>query len=167
MAVILGVDPGKFGAVAVILADDGAAPAVVEVIDMPLNPNKKRISERRLCDALAGIRERHGAPPAMAHLEAVGVRPGNGSVGMFSFGHATGLILGILTGLGVRVYQHTPQTWKGLLGLLNASKRDSVILAESLFPGSAFTRHDHAEAALIGYAGIVLKKTADAKTKGG
>jgi crossover junction endodeoxyribonuclease RuvC len=144
---ILGIDPGLSGALA-LLRPDGA----LAVHDMPtLQAGKRReideIELARLIDA-AGPIER-------AVLEQVGVRPGEGAVGAFSFGRGYGLIRGILRAHFVPVVDVTPQRWHRAMGIkAGAGKDASRALAKELFQHQAelFARvkdDGRAEAALI------------------
>jgi len=94
-----GVDLGLGGAVGFI-GDDGPFRAVV---DMPVLPTT---TGRRMLDAaaLADLLREH--QPAFVLVERVGVRPGEGATGAFSFGHTFGGILGVLGALGLPPRSH-------------------------------------------------------------
>ena len=85
--VIVGIDPGKKGAIA-ILSEDGS---LLDMFDMPLTAAGKegRVDARQLAGMLAG---RCGT----AVIEKVGYVPGDGGLGAFSFGESAGAGLVIL-----------------------------------------------------------------------
>lgn len=142
---ILGIDPGKSGAIA-WLSDAGH---LVEVRDLPVT------KEGLMPSVLAEwVRERAATH---AFLERVAARPGAGVSGMFNFGRGYGQIDGVLAALGVPVTLVAPSKWKADLRL-PADKSASRERAARLWPGLAgcFARvkdDGRAEAALIGLHG--------------
>lgn len=147
MMKILGIDPGLSGALA-FLAPDGA----LTLHDMPtLTAGKRReideIELARIIDA-AGPIER-------VFLELVGVRPGEGAVGAFTFGRGYGVIRGILRAAFIPIIDAPPAKWQRDLGIkAGAGKDASRALAKELFQRDAglFARvkdDGRADAALI------------------
>ena len=143
---ILGIDPGLSGALAFL------GPSGLVIHDMPvLTVGKKReideIELARIIDA-AGPIER-------AYLEQVGVRPGEGAVGAFSFGRGYGLLRGILRAAFIPITDITPAKWQRDLGIkAGAGKDASRALAKEHFQRDAglFARvkdDGRADAALI------------------
>jgi crossover junction endodeoxyribonuclease RuvC len=99
----LGVDPGKTGALA-LLDPDGH---LVDVIDMPA------ATGAALGALLRHELEAH-APHriAVAYVEQVGSRPGQGHMNVWTFAEGYGAILGALGALGVPVHLVTTPTWR-------------------------------------------------------
>ena len=138
-AVILGVDPGKTGAIAAVDATTGV---LVWVEDMPHDVNGALIRELLLNEHAIG-----------AWVEQVHAMPRQGVSSTFAFGVAYGKVLGALTALLVPVHHVTPATWKKAMRV-TADKGTSRTRAVDLFPTHAGTfarvKDDgRAEAALI------------------
>jgi crossover junction endodeoxyribonuclease RuvC len=94
-AVILGIDIGLSGALAII--DENGK--LIGVPDMPCladGPAGRRSINGPLLSQL--VAESHAA---MAFVEHVGVRPGEGPVGAFAFGKCRGLVEGVLAALSI------------------------------------------------------------------
>ncbi len=151
---IVGVDPGKSGAIALI-GDDGA---LIEVADMPVVG--KIISGRMLWHVLAAWRFNSDeldvdlfAGKAVAVIEDVHAMPKQGVSSVFSFGRALGLAEGVLAAEGWSMRYVSPARWKKDMHL-SADKGESRRRAIELWPNSAelFARvkdDGRAEAALI------------------
>jgi crossover junction endodeoxyribonuclease RuvC len=146
---ILGIDPGLSGAW--VLLEDG------QPIEWGLMPTIVEGSNRRV-NGYALAREWREIHIDVAHIESVNARPGQGVTSMFSFGHATGTVKGVLSALEIPVRVITPQSWKKAVGLINKDKDAARSLATSIWPkwgvldkkgaGQAL-----ADAALIGKVG--------------
>lgn len=145
---ILGCDPGKNGAIALI---DNAQ--LLHVFDMPLVALKKgtKVCCHTLNSKLAELFYEHG-PLDLAVIETVHATPQMGVTSSFDFGRSFGVIEMALVARGVRLEQVQPAAWKKALGL-GADKNSSLALARAKWPGSdAFMLQKHegrAEAALI------------------
>ena len=164
--IVVGIDPGLDGAIAVIV--DGV---LVDVVDMPViettslgkakfngtdivkrDAVTRKVNPQGLADYL-----RHWAPtPARSvhvYIEQVGARPDQGVSSAFSFGAGFGILLGVAAALSM-VYTTTyPQTWKKAMSC-TADKNLSRTRAQALFPAKAamFARakdDGRAEASLI------------------
>ena len=153
---ILGVDVGATGALAVLTADG----ELVEALDMPcLNdgPAGRRAVNGPL---LAEIVAR--AHASMAYVELVGARPGEGAVGAFAFGRSRGVIEGVLAALGVPAKHIAPASWKRAVGLpagregaKDAARSEAIRRWPAKAGLFARKRDDgRAEAALIALAGM-------------
>lgn len=155
MTMILGIDPGLDGAVAV-LTDSGE---LVEIHDMPT--------------LLDGAKGRRAVNPALfasivrstqasrAYCELIGPRPTDGSVGAFGFGRTRGIIEGVLTAAGIPLEMIAPPVWKRASSIApgKENKDSARSVAISRWPSRAalFARKcdcDRAEAALIGITGM-------------
>jgi hypothetical protein len=143
---IIGIDPGLVGAWA-ILTEAGA---IVAAGDLPVVGD----GARRALSAplLAAIISRYR--PATAVVERVGAFPGQGVSSTFKFGHAAGLIEGVLGAIAVPVMHVAPAVWKRH-HRLGAEKESARLRAIEIWPAKAaelFARkrdHGRAEAALI------------------
>ncbi len=146
---IVGIDPGLSGAVAVIEGDE-----VILLDDLPtVQFSTARIKRRLDGAALAQMLEPFAGDVSMAIVEKVAARPGEAPSGAFSFGYTSGVIAGVLGALHIPVTTVQPAVWKKALGL-SADKDLSRARALELFPAVAakLTRqrdHDRAEALLL------------------
>ena len=98
---IIGIDPGKSGAVAVW--DDG----IEKVIKCPNSPDD-------MSDVIRLIRNRFVSNrnnQLVAYMERVWARPSNATRAAFTFGVNYGEWLGILSTLNIDTVHVTPQTW--------------------------------------------------------
>ena len=129
---ILGVDPGLDGALAAVALDG----SLISVTDMPtIKPGAKRaIDEVELARILADF----GHISAVA-LELVGVRPGEGGVGAFTFGKGIGLIRGMLRMKFLPIMDCTPRTWQRAVGIETGAGKD----ASRALAKERFQRHAH------------------------
>lgn len=136
---ILGVDPGSVSGAYAIISPTGAWVGDLPGVD-------------RQVDAAEFARLVTGLEPDMAVVELVGARPGQGVTSMFRFGRATGLIEGVILGLGVPLVTPTPQRWKRYFRLTSDGEK-SRALAIQRFPkvtGLARIKdHNRAEALLM------------------
>lgn len=150
--IVIGLDPGVMGAIAVI--EDGH---LVSVVDMPTlgdgPKGRRRVNASLVAAAIpAGVHQ--------AYVEEVGVRPGEGAVGAFSFGRGCGVLEGVLAALGVPYSFIAPAAWKRLIGISAGAAKDasrSLAIRTWPFEAKQFARvkdDGRAEAALIALAGI-------------
>lgn len=124
MGRIVGIDPGLSGCCVVI--EDGR---YLAHIAMPVGGGtKKKVLGAELARWLAEIR------PRLVVIEQVASRPGQGVVSMFSFGHACGVVDGVVSALQMSKQNVTPQVWKGRLGLSGKDKDDARLWAMQRFP---------------------------------
>lgn len=146
---ILGIDPGLCGALAIYDVDGS-----LDVVDMPTLQLKKRVVDEY---ALARIIDDWSTRVREVWLEQVGVRPGEGAVGAFSFGRGYGVLRGICAACFLPIVDVTPATWKGALRV-SSDKDAARARASALFPRHSQLwplKRDHgrAEAALIALYG--------------
>jgi crossover junction endodeoxyribonuclease RuvC len=156
MTIIIGIDPGLDGALAV-LTHGGE---LIEIHDMPT--------------LLDGAKGRRAVNPALfasiiystqatrAYCELIGPRPTDGTTGAFGFGRTRGIIEGVLAAAGVPLAMIAPPSWKRVAGIApgKENKDSARSVAISRWPSQAalFARKcdcDRAEAALIGVAGLM------------
>jgi crossover junction endodeoxyribonuclease RuvC len=126
--VIIGIDPGQTGAVAII-GDDRCY-----VLDTPTETVKKGKGTKteylpaEMAQMLSGFKNVH------CYIEKVGAMPGQGVTSMFNFGKGFGLWLGILAAHGIPYTLVTPQAWKKEI-MQGISDKDAARgRAQQLFP---------------------------------
>ena len=126
----LGIDPGQTGAIA---AFDGTR--IVGLIDMPtmtrLHGQGQQVDPYTLTTAILDLR---AGRDAVAIVEAVAARPGQGVSSMFRLGESVGVVLGVLGALQVPMRWVTPSVWKRRAGLLGQDKDAARSLAIQLHP---------------------------------
>ena len=126
----LGIDPGQTGAIA---AFDGTR--IVGLIDMPtmtrLHGQGQQVDPYTLTTAILDLR---AGRDAVAIVEAVAARPGQGVSSMFRFGESVGVVVGVLGALQVPMRWVTPSVWKRRAGLLGRDKDAARSLAIQLHP---------------------------------
>lgn len=123
--VIVGIDPGKKGAIA-ILREDGS---LLDLYDMPLTDKGKKgqVDAGQLAEMLRG---RCGT----AVIEKVGYIPGDGGQGAFSFGESAGVARGVVSALGFDLVMPGPQQWRKWYGLTGAADHVVIRTAIALYP---------------------------------
>lgn len=154
----LGIDPGLGGAFALYDIDGG----LLDVQDVPvLEARTSTRKIKRSIDAYEAARmvDVWAKDIGLVMLEQVGVRPGEGAVGAFSFGEGYGLVRGICIAHFLRVETVTPQVWKRAMGV-KGDKDESRARASQLMPSQcgrwSLKKHDgRAEAALIAMFGAL------------
>ncbi|MDO1496254.1 hypothetical protein HND72_17000 [Pseudomonas putida] len=129
---ILGIDPGLTGGIAVIdekfnLVDCFRMP-VIEI------DGKKKVDAGTLFKLLSEY------DIALAVLEKVGTRPGEGVVGAFSFGDSYGAARAVLECLGLPYRLERPQAWRGGQSLTGLSKEQIGEIAFELFKADEIYR---------------------------
>lgn len=128
---ILGVDPGAGGAL-VLLANDGRC------VDHLLMPTLKVGTKTRVNGAAIAAWVRQGLErypePWHAFLERVGSMPKQGVASMFSFGHAAGLVEGVISGANIPITLVAPAQWKRGSQLIGTEKDAARSRAIQLYP---------------------------------
>jgi crossover junction endodeoxyribonuclease RuvC len=150
---ILGVDPGCSGALVVISTTGKFVAAML----MPVVTSGKnsRVNGAAVAAFLHEYEIRH------AYIEKVGSMPQQGVASTFTFGHAAGLVEGVVAGAGIPYTHITPQAWKKAARLMGQDKDAARSRAIQLYPqlrildtkakGQAFS-----DALLIARAGFGL-----------
>lgn len=147
--ILISIDPGLSGAIAVFIDD-----LLIAVVDTPThelirnNKTKRQIS----ASGLASIFKDHG--PNHVVVEKVTAMPGNGATSMFSFGRSFGLIEGIVGAFEIPATYVMPSVWTKGIGR-GAGKDASRARACELYPSheKQFARvkdDGRADAVLIG-----------------
>jgi crossover junction endodeoxyribonuclease RuvC len=163
MMIVLGIDIGVSGAIALVNPIAEGSLFIDAVHDMPVlrdGPAGRRAINAPLLASL--IYESHADH---AYVEHVGPRPGEGAVGAFAFGRARGVIEGVLAAAGVPCTFITPPAWKRIIGLpagrdKDASRGEAIRRWPSRAELFARIKDDgRAEACLIAVAGIMWGKS--------
>ena len=124
----IGIAPGCSGALAVM---DAEGRHVAHL----LMPAIKVGTKSRVNGAAVGAFLRENVTAGChAYLEQVGAMPGQGVSSMFTFGHAAGVVEGLLQGLGIPYTLVTPQAWKKRAGLIGKDKDAARSRAIQLYP---------------------------------
>jgi crossover junction endodeoxyribonuclease RuvC len=154
--IVLGVDPGLSGGLAVVQASDGAHPRLLGVIDVPTTGEKaKRRVETAKVLAFIGLHR-----PDHAVIERAQAMPDQGASSGFIYGRAVGALEASVDGMGIPSTVIESTAWKKAHGLMKCGKEDNRQRAIKLFPAAeGFGRkldHNRAEAALIAWYGVML-----------
>lgn len=120
---IIGIDPGKTGAIAV-LGPDGQLRGL---LDMPI------INGEVDATGLAGVLV-HLEAPCVTFVEKVHSMPKQGVKSTFSFGQNYGTILGVIGTLQLPLVKVRPQDWKPTFRLTGKDKDASRQLALEMWP---------------------------------
>ena len=147
--IVMSIDPGLSGAIAVFIDD-----VLIDVVDMPTHELTRNGKAKRQVAAsdLAGIFTQHD--PRHVIVEKVSAMPGQGVTSMFSFGRSLGIIEGIVAAYDIPVTYVTPGVWTKGIGR-GAGKDASRARACELYPShqKSFARvkdDGRADAVLIG-----------------
>lgn len=122
--VVIGIDPGVNGGVAVMYSD-------TKVASYKMPSTEKDISDlfKEIYDYSQIENE-----PVVVFLEKVHSMPGQGVVSTFTFGMNYGFLRGTLIGLNFPIYDVTPQKWQKALGI---SKSESKAIHKNKLKGLA------------------------------
>jgi crossover junction endodeoxyribonuclease RuvC len=147
---VLGVDPGIRGGLAVVEIIDGAAPQLVDAIDIPTTGTKAR--ERVDASAIKEFVEQH--KPVRAAIERAQAMPRQGVSSSFKYGRSVGSIEAVLTCCELPVDIIEPSAWKRFWKLPGKNKENSRQKALQQFPAAhemLARKRDHgrSEASLI------------------
>lgn len=143
MTTYIGIDPGISGAVAALYPK---RPPVVHDVPVALEGRRRRILVPALADL---IRDLVTAEPGevRAVLERVHSHPKQGVASTFAFGHAAGVLEGVVCALSLPYTLVRPQDWKkSMLAGSPKGKGAGLIRAAQLFPdltGQLARKKDH------------------------
>jgi crossover junction endodeoxyribonuclease RuvC len=154
---ILGVDPGINGGLAIVEIADGAAPGLLECIDIPVVGTGAK--ERVDATAIRSFIDRH--KPVRALIERAQAMPRQGASSGFKYGRAVGAIEAAITLCSIPVEIIEPSAWKRFWKLPGKDKESGRQKALQLFPAAhaVLARkkdHGRAESALIALYGAKL-----------
>jgi crossover junction endodeoxyribonuclease RuvC len=146
----LGADPGLTGAIAAVDAQG----RVHLLEDLPTITRGNGKVKRELDPAgLAHLLRPLAGEIRLAVVEQVGSMPGQGVASVFSLGHTSGVIAGVISTLGIPLQLIGPATWKKTFGLTR-DKTMSRTVASRLYPDVSLHRvkdHNLAEALLLAH----------------
>ena len=129
--IIIGIDPGLSGALA-ILKDS----KVLKIFDMPVmsegKKNKKQLNSAQLVSILKENMTEIDNTAVV--VEQVNAMPGQGVTSMFNFGQTFGAIKGVCAALGLPIFFVRPSKWKKHFELINSSKDSSRTKAIEMYP---------------------------------
>ncbi len=129
--IIIGIDPGLSGGIAV-LKDN----IIKNLYDMPVmsegKKNKRQLNSAQLVKIIKeNIQEKEETAIV---VEQVNAMPGQGVTSMFNFGQTFGAIKGISAALGLPIFFVRPAKWKKHFELINSSKDSSSTKAIEMYP---------------------------------
>jgi len=150
----LGVDQGVNGGLAVVAIANGAAPVLVECIDIPVVGTGAK--ERVDVAAIRNFIDRHR--PVRALIERAQAMPRQGSSSGFKYGRAVGAIEATVALCSIPMEIVEPSAWKRFWHLPGKDKEQARQLALEKFPAAhaSFARrkdHGRAEATLLALYG--------------
>jgi crossover junction endodeoxyribonuclease RuvC len=162
---ILGVDPGIYGGLAIVVLTDGAAPALlVDARDIPVVglKAKERIDVLGLRTWILARQPQH------AVIERAQAMPKQGASSGFKYGRAVGALEAVIACCEIPLTIIEPSAWKKFHGLRGKDKELSRQRALQLFPAAhalLARKKDHgrAEAALIAMTATVTATIATRK----
>ena len=132
---ILGVDPGQSGAIAMLSDGEPAG-----FIDMPTTARRaggNEVNGKELAARLRGVQQEHTGAYILAVIEAVHAMPKQGSASTFRFGESFGVLKGVLASVGITYCLVEPTVWKRQLVLIGKDKDAARLLAIDMFPRAA------------------------------
>jgi crossover junction endodeoxyribonuclease RuvC len=149
MTIIIGIDPGKSGAAAILWGTGAIDVTRFEKV------TEADLAERFSTFKKDGIFE---AGDTVAYLEQVGAMPGNAGSSMFVFGESFGFIRGLLVAYGIPYVRVTPKKWQkavGFTGKMDKGDRKKALkqLAQQYYPSIEKMTNDMADAILIAHYG--------------
>ena len=129
--IIIGIDPGLSGAIAILKNDK-----VIKLIEMPVmaegKKNKRQLNNAQLANILREIIKNHEEISVV--VEQVNAMPGQGVTSMFNFGQSFGILKGICSAMQLPMYFVRPAKWKKYFNLINSEKDASRTRAIEIFP---------------------------------
>jgi len=154
MTRILGVDPGIHGGLAIVELNDGAAPQLIDAIDIPV----AGIGAKERVDVLAVRTWILSHQPQHALIERGQAMPKQGASSGYKYGRAVGSIEAAVTCCEIPITIIEPSMWKKFHQLRGSDKEAGRQRALQLFPAAhallALKRHhNRAEASLIALYG--------------
>ena len=151
---VVGIDPGYGGAIAVLSADR----TELQVFDMPILKSAKGhvIDGWTLAHVIHRMKNEadYSGEKVSVFIESVSAMPGQGVASMFNFGRGFGVVEGVLMSAGIQINYVSPQRWKSKAGLLRLEKDVSRIKAKQLYPQAELHLKKHtgrADAILIAH----------------
>jgi Holliday junction resolvasome RuvABC endonuclease subunit len=147
---ILGVDGGIHGGLAIVLLENGAAPQLLEAVDIPVigTAAKERVDVAAVRDFIAKHMPQH------ALIERAQAMPKQGASSGFKYGRAVGALEAVIACCQIPMTIIEPSAWKKFHQLRGSDKETSRQRALQLFPAAHVMLarkkdHGRSEAALI------------------
>lgn len=125
---VIGIDPGCTGAIAIL--QSAACPHPIEWLQMPTVKVGK--SSRVNAAAVQAFLEDFDC--GHAYIEQVHSMPAQGVSSVFTFGHAAGVVEGVVAAMRIPYTLVTPQAWKKRAGLIGTDKDAARSRAIQLWP---------------------------------
>ena len=132
--IIIGIDPGLTGAVAVIFSSTNVA--FFDAPTQKVKVGKSEKSELLPAEMAAYLRQVQRQGLCHCFIESVHAMKDQGVTGMFNFGKGFGIWIGILAGLEIPHTFVTPQAWKKALMQGVKDKDAARGRAQQLFPAA-------------------------------
>jgi len=155
--IIVGIDPGITGALALI-----SHKGLQAVVDMPVMQRSKgkanvknQVNAAALAELLREWLKDYDKNEIRIYIERVQAMPKQGVSTMFSMGHTCGIIEGVVAARGWPHELVTPREWKAALKL-GKDKNQARTMAQRLYPEAPLSlvkHHNRAEAILIALYG--------------
>lgn len=152
MKIVLGIDPGLSGGIAVM---DEAGPIYVQKMPVISSDGKKVIDPGAIRDVIRKFRPHEGFE-MVAVIEKVHAMPGQGVTSMFSFGFGYGVLVGVLSAMQVPIEHVRPQAWqKEVLGGIDSKlgKKRAVVWALDRYPSLGKLPDGQADALAMAHYG--------------
>lgn len=132
---IIGIDPGLKGAVAVIDFDGN----LVSLFDLPTKKQTLKNGKKKTLICAQTLHQTLSSFSCQkdnwhVYVEQVSSRTGEGVVGAFSFGQGFGTLLGVIGSFGIEPATVPPVTWKTSLGLKGMDKEETTAHAQEIYP---------------------------------
>jgi len=131
MSYAIGIDPGCSGALVLL---DSYGPIEWERMPVVKVGSNSRVNAAALAEILRQWERRADGFTGHTFIENVGAMPGQGVTSMFTFGHATGVVAGVIAALQIPHTLVTPQSWKKRAGLIGKDKDAARSRAIQLWP---------------------------------
>lgn len=132
----LGCDPGLDGGLAAITPEG----LVLRVMPAVAVGKRRQLDEQAIVQWLMQF----STATSRVFIEAVGARPKQGVVAMFSFGTGWGLVRGICAGLGLPYELVRPQEWQGLM-LSGQPPGSEYLVASRLWPNAEWRASERSQ----------------------
>jgi hypothetical protein len=147
---IIAIDPGKTGAIAIINIEG----KIIEVLDMPLSPDKSNISERGLREIFNTFNSNDFAAledtKAMEFTDKNGEKRDQSVSSMLNFGENKGILRGLLISTSMCYEMVSPRKWQSALNVKGkvGGNGNCIAKAKHYFP--------HCEVQRIGKGGSII-----------
>ena len=133
MKTVIGIDPGKSGALAAMTQD-----GYVAILVMPIAG--KDIDAVAISDWFKALLLSKKYMPMTVYIEKVHAMPTQGVTSMYTFGFGVGLLYGIVATLGLPLQIVDPKVWqKSILSFTTKDKNAAIDYVRRAYPDIALT----------------------------